>query len=407
MDAAFFSANRRRLLEKLEPGSFVAVAGNGSMQRSSDEAYAFEQDPDFWYLTGIEEPDWQLFIDVDSREEWLVAPHLNRYHTAFHSGMTPDTATKRTGVGTVLGTKEGKALLQKLLGQKKRGYTVVPPSTRVYGFQTNPGPRKLIAQLKGVERTDMRLTLAKLRAIKQPVEIEAIQAAVDVTVDGLLTLIRELKTYRTENEADARLYYEFRRRGGRHGFDPIVASGRKTCILHSAPANDPLDDWLLLDVGARVNGYTADITRTIPLHPPTGRQVQVYEAVQRMHDHFESVVKPGAPVRDVLMKDAYLYVGEEMVKLGLLKKPLLDHDHVFKFMPHGITHGLGIDVHDPLGRPEFFAEGMVLTNEVGVYIPEEGFGVRIENDMVITADGVRNMAAKLPFDLDTLASMVY
>lgn len=107
------------------------------------------------------------------------------------------------------------------------------------------------------------------------------------------------------------------------------------------------------------------------------------------------------------MKDAYPFVGEEMVKLGLLKKPLLDHDHVFKFMPHGITHGLGIDVHDPLGRAEVFQEGMVLTNEVGVYIPDEGFGIRIENDMVITSDGARNMASKLPIDLAELTKMVY
>lgn len=407
MHADFFAANRRRLLEELEPHSFVALAGFGSMQRDVDQPFPFQQDGGFWYLTGVEEPDWQLFIDTDSGEEWLVAPHLNRYHEAFSGGMTPAEATRRTGVTNIVPKKDARVLLQKLLGTKKRAYTVKPQSTRVYGFQVNPGPRKLIAQLKGVEVVDMRLPLAKLRAIKQPAEIEAIQAAVDVTVESLLALLPELKQYKHEYEADAKLYYEFRRRGAIHGFEPIVASGSKTCILHAPAANDPLRDWLLLDVGARVNGYSADITRTIPLHTPTDRQIQIYEAVQRMHDHFERTVKPGALVRDVLMKDAYPFVGEEMVKLGLIKTPKLDQDHVFKFMPHGITHGLGIDVHDPLGRPETFQEGMVLTNEVGVYIREEGFGVRIENDMVITKDGARNMAAKLPIGLERLASVVY
>src|SRR5262249_16291916 len=144
---------------------------------------------------------------------------------------------------------------------------------------------------------------------------------------------------------------------------------------HSKASNDPLEGWLLLDVGARVHNYTADITRTIPLRQPTDRELEVYQAVQRMHDHFLEILKPGTNPRDVLMKDAYPFVGEQMVKLGVLKKPLLDHKHVFKFMPHGITHGLGIDTHDPLGRPETFAPGMVLTDEVGVYIPDEGIGI--------------------------------
>lgn len=407
MDANFFTGNRARLRDALEPNSFVALAGFVSMQRDVDEPYAFQQDGNFWYLTGIEEPGWQLFMDVDSGEEWLVAPTLNHYHTAFLGGLTAEQAVAHTGVAHVLGRDEGAKLLQKLLAGKKRAYTVMPVSTRVYGFQPNPGPRRLIAKLKGVERSDMRLPLAKMRGIKQPAELEMLQKAIDITSDGLLAVMAELKQYTAEHEVDAKLYYEFRRRGATHGFDPIVASGAKTCVLHSPAANGPLKDWLLLDVGAKTNGYTADITRTIPLHPPTDRQVQVYEAVERMHDYFESLIKPGASVRDVFMKQAYPFIGEEMVKLGLINRPKLDRDHVFKYMPHAVGHGLGIDVHDPLGRPEEFKENMVLTNEVGVYIPEEGFGIRIENDMVVTKDGVRNMAARLPFRLADLAKMVY
>lgn len=407
MDAQFFTANRKRLLKKLEPGSFVALAGFGDMQRDVDQPFSFLQESNFWYLTGIEESGWQLFLDVDSGEEWLVAPHLNYYHTIFDGGLTSEQAIRQTGVAHVVSQAEGRTLLQKLLQKKKRAYALKPASTRIYGFQNNAAPRKLYAQLKAVERIDVRPVCAKLRAIKQPAEIAAIQDAVDITVEGIMAVMRELKGYAHEYEADAKLYYEFRRRGAIHGFDPIVASGVKTCIMHSPAANDPLKDWLLLDVGARVRGYTADITRTIPLHPPTERHIQVYEAVERMHDHFERLVKPNASVYDTLIKDAYPFVGEEMVRLGLIKKPRLNRDSIFKFMPHAISHGLGIDAHDPLGRPETFQENMVLTNEVGVYIPEEGFGVRIENDMVITKDGARNMSPKLPISLTSLAKMVY
>lgn len=407
MEASYFTANRRRLREVLEPDSFIAMGGFIGMQRDVDQPYEFQQDSNFWYLTGVQEPDYQLLIDVDTGEEWLLAPILNSYAQSFLGGLTAEQAAACSGIKNVVPKKEGKALLAKLLASKKRAYTVKPADTRVYGFQQNPGPKRMIAQLKNTEITDARLPLAKLRAIKQPAEITAIQHAVDITVDGMLAVIGQLKNHKQENDIDAQLYYEFRRRGATHGFDPVIASGAKTTVLHSPASNDPLKNWVLLDVGARLNNFTADITRTIPLRSPTDREMQVYQAVQRMHDHFEGLIKPGASVKEVLMKDAYPFVGEEMVKLGLINKPLLDAKHVFKFMPHGITHGLGIDTHDPLGRPETFAEGMVLTNEVGVYIPQEGIGIRIENDMVVTKDGVRNMAAKLPIGLDELRSMVY
>jgi Xaa-Pro aminopeptidase len=406
MDSSFFKGNRQRLVEALEPGSLVVMTAFGRMQRDVDEPFAYQQESNFWYLTGIEEPEWLLIMDVDSGDEWLVAPVQNRYQLAFEGEANHHTIAARSGVTKILPKAEGWAALKRLLAKKKQVYSFVPRSRRVYGFQPNAAPRKLLRQLKGPKLIDVVPILAKRRAIKQPAEIEAIQAAVDVTVDGLLAVLKELKTYTFEYEIDAKLYYEFRRRGAIHGFDPIVASGHKTCVMHSPAANDPLQDWLLLDVGARVHGYSADITRTIPLKEPTDRQREVYEAVQRMHDHFLDLLKPGANVKDVLMKDAYPFVGEEMVKLGLLKKPLLNEQNVFKFMPHGITHGLGVEVHDPLGRPEVFQEGMVLTDEVGVYIPDEGFGVRVENDVVITKDGARNMAARLPIALGEL-KMLY
>lgn len=399
MDKSFFTGNRHSLVSQLQPNSLLVLAGFGSMQRDTDNPYEFQQESNFWYVCGIEEPDWRLIIDVDSGDEWLVAPTLNRFQQNFLGGYSAEQATAISGVTQVIEQPKGKELLQQLLAKKKHVYTLVPESLRVFKFQPNSAPRKLMPELKGSERVDVRPILNKLRGTKQPAEIKAIQEAVDITVDSLEAMFADIKSFKTENQIDAKLYYEFRSRGAVHGFDPIISSGAKNCVLHSKASNDRLSDWLLLDVGARVHNYTADITRTIPLRQPTDRETEVYHAVQRMHDHFLEVLKPGANVKDALMKDAYPFVGEEMVKLGLLKKPLLDHDHVFKFMPHGITHGLGIDAHDPLGRPETFTPGLVLTDEVGVYIPAEGIGIRIENDVVITEHGAVNMAARLPIDL--------
>ncbi|HSE61541.1 MAG TPA: Xaa-Pro peptidase family protein [Candidatus Saccharimonadales bacterium] len=406
MQASFFTQNRKRLLKKLKPSSLVVLTAFTSMQRDVDQAFEFQQESNFWYLTGIEEPDWLLVIDADTGDEWLISPQLNRYQKNFLGGLTPDRATSVSGVPKVLEQREGMIFLNKLRANKKQVYTVVPESLRVYKFQPNPAPRKLVTKLKGSKIEDVRPIIAKLRAIKGPEELEMIQRAVDITIDGLAAVYAELKNYTHENEIDAKLYYEFRRRGAVHGFDPIIASGQKTCVLHSPAMNDPLGHSLLLDVGARVSNYTADITRTIPIGTPSDRWLQVYEAVVRMHDHFLALLTPGASVKDVIMKNAYPFVGEEMRKLGLVDKVKLDHTSVFKFMPHAIAHGLGIDTHDPLGRPETFEEGMVLTDEVGVYIPDEGFGVRIENDIVITKDGARNMAAKLPITLPELQKML-
>lgn len=406
MNSSFFAGNRQRLAAQLEPNSLVVMTAFGRMQRDVDAPYPYQQESNFWYLTGIEAPEWRLVLDVDSGTEWLIAPQLNRYQLTFEGDTQQQAVSRQSGITKVLPRAEGMTALQKLLAKKQRVYSLLPQTRRVFGFQPNAAPRKLVAQLKGPELADVGPVLAKLRAIKQPAEIKAIQAAVDVTVDGLRAVLKELPAYQAENHIDGALYHEFRRRGATHAFDPIISSGRKTCILHSEASNDRLQSWLLLDVGARVNGYCADITRTIPLSPPTKRQAQVYQAVQRMHDHFLAALKPGVSVTDTLMKDVYPYIAEEMVGLGLIKKPTLNDQNLFKFMPHGVTHGLGIDPHDPLGRPEVFAEGMVLTDEVGTYIPEEGFGVRIENDIVITKDGAVNMASRLPIDLTEL-KMLY
>ncbi len=406
MDSTFFAGNRRKLLAALEPGSLLVMTAFGRMQRDVDIPYTYQQESNFWYLTGIEAPEWLLVIDVDKGDEWLVAPQLNRFQLAFEGDTNQDAISRSSGVKQIVSKQEGKELLKKLLAGKKRVYTLTPNVQRIYGFQANAAPKKLIVQLKGSKVVDVRPILAKLRAIKQPPEIAALRTAIDVTVDSLVSIIKNLKTYKTENEIDADLYHHFRRSGTVHAFEPIITCGRKICIMHSEPSNDRLQSWLLLDVGARVNGYCADIARTIPLRPPTDRERQIYEAVQHMHDHFLGLLKPGASVKETLLKDAYPFIGEEMAKLGLIKKPILNDQNIFKFMPHAITHGIGVDPHDPLGKPEVFAEGMVLTDEVGTYIPSEGFGVRIENDILITKDGAENLASRLPIDLTKLTEMI-
>jgi Xaa-Pro aminopeptidase len=407
MKSNFFIGNRKALCAQLTQDSFVAMAGFTSMQGANDMASPFSQEGNFWYLTGIEEPDWQLLIDVDSGEEWLVSPRRSFSRQMFDGGMTPEQATARSGVKNIVDKKEGAEILKRLLRSKKRAHTVKPLSLRRYGIVPNPAPGRLITALKNVEVTDQRLALAKMRAIKQPAELAELQVAIDATIDGFAAVLQQLKRCQYEYEVDAILTGEFRRQGLTHGFEPIIASGKNTCVLHWPLPKDSIkqNDWLLMDIGARRDRYAADITRTLPIGKPSARHIAVYEAVERMHAHFFGSLGAGVDVKECFT-DAYAYVGTELKKLGVISTVKLDDSSVFKYMPHAISHGLGVDVHDSLGGPKTLQENMVLTVEVGAYIPEEGIGVRLEDDVRITKDGAENMSGRLPIALAELRKML-
>jgi Xaa-Pro aminopeptidase len=408
MKPSFFSGNRRRLSEGLKPRSFLVLTAFARVQGDNDGAAPFHQESNFWYLTGITEPDWKLVIDLDSAQEFLIAPHVNFVHQMFDGSLTPQDAKKVSGVAKILTKREGAQLLKDLLGKKKQVYTVLPQDLRLFGIVPNPALRRLQTQLKSLTVTDVRLDIARLRAIKQPEEIATMQKSIDITLDALEELLPQLKNLQYEYEVDALLTSHFRKNAAVHGFEPIVAAGKNTCVLHHPLPKDPLkqNDWLLLDIGAKVDGYSADITRTLPIGNPSPRHIEFYEAVERMHNYAFSMLKDGVPAKEYMEK-AYQNVGEELKKLGLITHIKMDYTSVFKYMPHAVSHGLGVDVHDPLGRPETLKANMTLTVEVGAYNPAEGIGVRLEDDILITKDGAINMSKRVPITLERLRKMIY
>lgn len=408
MTPNFFAGNRARLRAQCKPGSAIVLTAFTHMQGDNDQAANFKQEGNFWYMCGIAEADWRLIIDVDSGDEWLVAPQRSFTRKMFDGGLTPEQATEISGVHQVVEQRRGAEILKQLLAKKKRAYTVLPRSLRGLGLVPNPAPQRLATALKRhTTVVDARLLLARLRAIKQPVELQAMQSAIDTTLDALAVIAPQLKTMHYEYEVDALLTHEFRRRGAVHAFDPIIAAGKNACVLHHPLPKDRFvaDSWLLLDVGAEVHHYRADITRTIPIGHPSPRHRAVYEAVQRMHQYTFSLLRDGIATKDYMHK-AYNFAGEEMKRLGLIDTVALDSSSVFRFMPHAVSHGLGVDTHDPLGQPDKFLENMVLTVEVGIYIPEEEIGVRLEDDVRITKTGAENMSARVPIALDALQKML-
>lgn len=400
MVSTFFTKNRERLIASSSP---YIVTAYSSMQRGNDASFSFEQEANFWYLTGIEAPGWWVIIDGQNKKSWLVAPEVDDVHQMFDGSLTWDDAKKISGIETVVSRTDAEAILRDLAKQHSLVYTVGDdPRAELYDFVVNPAQRELWLRLVRmfVDVQDCRKQLARLRAIKQPEEIRAIKRAIKLTVDSFKKMKLQLPNLKTEYEVEAEFTYAFRRSGAvGHAYDPIVASGKNACTLHYNQNQQKLQNnsLLLLDIGARVDGYAADITRTFVVGTPTERQRQVHAAVERAHKQIITLLRPGLSVAqyhaavDDIMQDA-------LMQIGLLDSKE-DTQTYRKYFPHAVSHGLGIDVHDSLGGPTEFASGMVVTVEPGIYIPEEGIGVRIEDDILITDTGHINLSAALPTSL--------
>lgn len=406
IDSSFFRGNRQRLLAQLPGTPLVVLTAFARMQRKADAAFLFEQEGHFWYLSGIEEPNWLLIIDAATDRHLLVMPELEDWRRIFDGGLSPEEALSISGADGVLSPREAAALLREAAAERPV-YTLLPdPHEKRYGFVINPAQALLTRRLRhrfGVVN-DCRDYLKKLRAIKQPQEIEAIQAAIDVTVTSLHELLPRLAQMKSEREVEAYITYRFQTHGADgHAYDPIVAAGKNACTLHYVKNDARLgkDDWLLLDVGAKKHGYAADITRSLPLGEVTPRQRDVYQAVTRVHDAAMGLCRPGVKALDY-HHEVQAVMVRELEGLGLVKDSLDAALHTY--FPHAVSHGLGIDVHDSLAGAEAFEAGMVLTVEPGIYIPDENIGIRIENDILITENGPRNLSVDLTYELDALKS---
>ena len=398
MQPSFFTHNRQQLIHTIR-GSVAIIGANSSVQRSNDTSFTFEQESNFWYLTGVEVADWWVIIDGRRSKAFLVAPEVSDAHHIFDGSLSFDDAKRISGVDGVLSQDEAMSMLRELAKKHSIVYGLGDlPYAEHFDFVINPAPKKIWNTLERIfkEVQDCRPELATLRAIKQPEEIAMMKKAIKLTIDGFNHAKKILPTLRYEYEVEAEFSHYFRSRGATgHAYDPIVAGDKNACTLHYGQNNDPLkkSSVLLLDIGARVGGYAADISRTYALGTPTKRTLAVHGVVEQAHRHIIALLKPGLLVSeyhaqvDLIMKQA-------LIDLGLLSD-LSDDATYRRYFPHAISHGLGIDVHDSLGKPTVFLPGMVLTVEPGIYIPEECRGFRIEDDILITEQGHLNLSKAL------------
>ncbi len=401
MDKSFFIGNREKVYDKLQ-GGLLVVPGYTQMQRGNDAAFAFEQEGNMWYLSGIEYPDWWLMMDGSRRKSWLVSPSVDERHQIFDGSLTADNASLISGIDEVVDRTEADNWLRQAAKNHQLVHTVgAPEGHEHFDFTLNPAAKDMHTKLSRIFSTvdDFRGELAKVRAIKQDIEIAMMQAAVDLTISGFERVYRNMDGYKQEYEVEADFTHEFRRAGASgHAYDPIVAIGGNACTLHYTHNEAKLKrgQLLLLDVGAKYGGYAADITRTYGYGKVTKRQQAVHAAVQKAQAEIIDLIKPGVLFSEYF-KSVDVIMGQALMELGLMKS--IDGPEYRKYFPHSIGHGLGIDTHDALGRPLEMQPGMVMTVEPGIYIPEESVGVRIEDDILVTKTGYRNMSAKLSTNL--------
>ncbi|MBP7857818.1 aminopeptidase P N-terminal domain-containing protein [Candidatus Saccharibacteria bacterium] len=396
----FFAGNRQKLRQLLPPGTVTVLTASGTLQRSGDTTFPFSQDRNFWYMTGLDAPD--ILLVLDQNQEYLVLPKSDPVRDVFDGAIDTEYLSTRSVIDKIYTEKEGWARLKKQLHTKKHVATIVPGSlySERSAMYQNPARRRLMERLRrisnGAEFTDIRQQIAKLRAVKQSAELNAIASAVHITTATVneLRSAQKLGTYDTEYGLEAAITFGFRKRGAAgHAYSPIIASGKNATTLHYVANSAPLNssELIVVDVGAEVEHYAADITRTLCSSVPTKRQAAVLAAVESVQEQALEALKPGTLLKEYEQVVATA-MGRSLVSLGLCSDPT-DHALLRRYYPHATSHFLGLDVHDVGDYREPLVPGMVLTCEPGIYIPEEGIGVRLEDDIVITKTGYENLSA--------------
>lgn len=395
----FFTNNRQRLREA-KPDGVIVIAANGQLQRSGDTGYPFRQDSNFWYLTGLKNPDLILVMAQD--REFVILPKQDSRRDTFDGSFDEPAAKEQSGIKNLFSHHEGWEELHRLAKKHDKFYTCMHKGhDELHALYLNPTKPRLVSRLKKLNENtqveDIRKNLALLRMKKQPEEIAAIEDAIDVTAKAVTKVMRGdwQRRYKYDTDIKREVTYEFMKQNKTHSFEMITAGGKNACTIHhlGEPAKIAKNEMFLVDVGAESNMYAADITRVFMPTNPNKQQKAVYQAVKSVQKEVVKLIKPGVKMRKIEEQTERL-IGKQLVKLGLTKRAT--RKIIRKYYPHAFGHHLGLDVHDVADFTLPLEEGNVITVEPGIYIPEWDIGVRLEDDILVTKNGQKNLSASLP-----------
>lgn len=422
IDVQLFIENRDRFRSNLLNNSLAIFNSADEFPRNGDQNFKFRQNSDFFYLSGIDQEQSILMIFPDSPlekyREVLFLRETNE-HIAVWEGhkYTKDEAIATSGIKTVLWLDAFPGVLRELMAHAINVYLNANENLK-YASEVPSRDLRFTKELKEKfpNHTYQRSApiMLKLRTIKSKIEIAIIQQACDITEKAFRRVLAFTKPGMMEFQVEAEVSHEFTwNRADGHSYYPIIASGGSACILHYIENNRECKDGdlLLLDFGCEYANYAADLSRTIPVNGKfTARQKDCYNAVRRVMKQAIQMLRPGTTI-DAYHAEVCKLMEAEMIALGLfttdeVKNQNPDKPLFFKYYPHGTSHYLGLDVHDLGFKQQVFQPGMVFTCEPGIYIPEEGIGIRIENDILITEDAPFDLMANIPIEVEEIEALM-
>ena len=418
LNPELFTTNRNRFISRMKPNSIAIFVSNDEVPSNGDAIYPFRQNSDLYWLTGIVQEDSMVILYPDNPDpkfrEVLVLVRPNEMKEKWDGKrLRKEEATAISGMKQIVWLDSIDALLQVWVhladtiyldtNENDRKASLV--RTRDYRFVDDMKARYPLHQYERAARI-----MKDLRGVKTEYEIEVVKKAIDITHNTFTRIMKFLEPGVMEYEIEAEIWHSFiSQRADGPAYGSIIASGDSARTLHYVSNNQECKDGdlLLMDFGASYAGYAADLTRTIPVNGKfTARQKEVYNACLDLHNYSKSILKPGISIVDYTEK-----VGDEatklFIKIGLITEADVKNEDpenraYRKYLYHGISHHLGIDVHDLGTRTAPIEEGMLFTVEPGIYIEEEAMGIRIENNLWITKNGNIDLFAGIPITVEEI-----
>lgn len=423
IDQKLFVENRNRFTSRLKTGSMAVFHSNDEYPRSADGQFPFRQNADMLYLSGIDQeesilvlfpdcpnPDWRELLFLKKTNEHIAVWEGHKY--------TMEEATTASGIKNVYWVDEFEKMLPVLMNWAETVYLNLNEHDR-YVHKVPYRDLRFAQETKN--RWPLHLymrsapILKKLRAIKSEIEIELLKEAMSITEKAFRRILKFVKPGVTEYEIEAEIFHEFiRNRATGAAYGSIIASGPSACVLHYVDNNKACNagEVLLMDFGAEYANYAADLTRCIPVSGVfTKRQKAVYNAVLKVMKFATSRLVAGNTI-EAYHAEVGVCMEEELIKLKLLNAKDVKKQHPAqplykKYFMHGTSHFLGLDVHDVGDKWEPMKAGMVFTCEPGIYIPEEGLGIRLENDILINKKGNTDLMRTIPLEADEIETLMH
>lgn len=395
-----YTKRRNKVIKALKEDSVLLLFSGPLVKSSADGFYPFNVNKNFYYLTGINQHDSLLLITKTKHEvteELFILP-LDPLKAKWDGPrLSYESATKISGILNVFSTEDFIMRLEYLKGFEHFYFDFEE------GIMSNQRESvKSFAEkhFKDKQKLDIYQTIIKLRMVKSPAEIKRIEQSINLTRKALLKAQKLVKTGVYEYEVAAKFLYEIKRFNGDLGFSTIVASGKNATILHYPTLTDKINDHelVLLDLGGHNNMYTADISRTYPANKKFTKEGElIYQIVLACNKAVINYIKPGLTLLDLqnFTKD---FLKTELVKAKLLK----EEEDVTDVYYHGVSHHLGLDTHDPSIRALPLEKGNVITVEPGLYFSKLAIGVRIEDNILVTKDGARNLSHRIPKEVEEI-----